>query len=165
MFVIGAVVLLAAVNIFFGLKSIIRISSNPSSDSKEIKYDSGAEKNQPELNRVSDSSDVVNIPAANNNTLNYSASWDGIEIAIDSIKREKAQTTLNVVMNNHRYNLGEFDVKKFSSWDGKSPVSYTILGNQVGGHHITANLVFPGEPKGKLVIGLNQDILFTFDIS
>ncbi|MBI4992685.1 MAG: hypothetical protein HZC26_00915 [Candidatus Magasanikbacteria bacterium] len=89
---------------------------------------------------------------------------EGIQVAVESIERAGGQTVIKLVMDNHVYSLGEFAVKNFSSLNGVRPSDYKIEGDQVGGHHLEADLIFSGELSGKLVVGLKDDLQFEFDI-
>ena len=89
---------------------------------------------------------------------------EGVLITVDNIERVGGRTIVKLTMDNHVYDLGEFDVKNFSRLNGVKSSDYKILGNQVGGHHLEAELVFSGELFGKLVVGMKDDLRFEFDI-
>jgi len=89
---------------------------------------------------------------------------DGIQITIDSVERAGGQTVVKLTMDNHVYDLREFDVKNLSGFGGVKPSDYKIADNQVGSHHLEASLIFSGELSGRLVVGLKDDLLFEFDI-
>ncbi|MBI4427286.1 MAG: hypothetical protein HY569_02290 [Candidatus Magasanikbacteria bacterium] len=99
---------------------------------------------------------------------------DGIQVAVEEVKRENNRTIIKLAMDNHVYNLADFAVKDFSSLNGVQPDGYNIEGDQVGGpaspvaqqggHHLEVSLVFPGELYGRLLVGLKSDLQFEFDI-
>ena len=89
---------------------------------------------------------------------------EGVEVAVESVERVGGQTVIKLVMDNHVYDLGEFDIKNLSNLNGVKSSDYKILGNQVGGHHLEAELVFSGELFGKLVVGMKDDLRFEIDI-
>ncbi len=89
---------------------------------------------------------------------------DGVTVEIQNIQKANDQTTLTVVMTNHTYNLADMDVDGLSSFNGIKPTSYTIQKTLMGGHHVTADLAFQGEQSGKLTIGLNDELIFNFNI-
>lgn len=88
----------------------------------------------------------------------------GIEVAVESVERSADQTVVRLAMNNHAYDLNEFNIKGFSSLNGVPASDYKILGDQVGGHHLEADLIFPGELSGKLIVGMKEDLSFEFDL-
>lgn len=100
------------------------------------------------------------------------AEKEGIQVTVEEVKRENNQTVVKLTMDNHVYNLSEFDIKNFSSLNGVKPSAYQILGDQVGGpaspsqggHHLEASLIFPGELDGKLIVGFKDDLKFEFDL-
>lgn len=92
------------------------------------------------------------------------AEKEGIQVTVDEVKRENNQTIIKLTMDNHVYNLGEFDLKNLSSLNGIKPSAYQILGDQSGGHHLEADIVFPGELSGKLMVGMKDDLVFEFNL-
>ena len=107
----------------------------------------------------------LNLPKQNSQPTNQLTSEkDGIQMTIDSVERVSGQTVVKLTMDNHVYDLGEFNVKSLSSLNNVKPSDYKIAGNQVGGHHLEASLVFLGDLRGELVVGLKDDLRFEFDI-
>lgn len=88
----------------------------------------------------------------------------GIQVTVESVERVGGQTIVRLAMDNHAYDLNEFDVKGVSSLDGVSASDYGVLGDQIGGHHLEADLIFPGELFGRLVVGMKEGLLFEFDL-
>jgi len=107
-------------------------------------------------------SQTVPAPQENEAVKRMEKTIQGIDIAVQNVEREDAITAITLLMNNHVYNLEDFEVKNFSSLDGKAPKEYSVLSSGMGGHHITAKLIFPGDLYGKLVVGLSDSMLVDF---
>lgn len=89
---------------------------------------------------------------------------DGIDLEISNIETINGQTIMNLDLSNHAYDISQMDIKNLSSLNGKQAITYTIENTKMGGHHIEAQIVFTGEAKGVLIIGLNEDIIFNYNL-
>jgi rhodanese-related sulfurtransferase len=75
---------------------------------------------------------------------------------------KKSETTsILLVMNNHRENLGAYDFQQQIILDGVSPEKWEELVNGMGGHHISGLLTFPkiNAPKTLTITGLPVGIV------
>lgn len=107
----------------------------------------------------------LNFPEQNSKpTVLLTDEKEGIQVTVEEVERANNETVVMLVMDNHVYDLGRFDLKILSSLNGVRPNDYQILGDQVGGHHLEASLFFPGELWGKLIIGMKDDLQFEFDL-
>ncbi len=93
-----------------------------------------------------------------------SKTQDGIEVVVENILRQDNKTIIELTLNNHQYDLSEMDIKKFSSFNSSKPTDYAVKSLGMGGHHVEAEIVFDGELFGDLVIGLNENLEFSFII-
>ncbi|MEK9183307.1 MAG: DUF1573 domain-containing protein [Patescibacteria group bacterium] len=107
--------------------------------------------------------EVSAVPPAATGAEVLSASQNGVEIAVQSVKRENGQTIVEFTADNHVFDLSTMDVKSQSTLTGKTPSNYSILENG-GGHHLRAALTFNGEFSGALIIGFNKDLIFNLAI-
>ncbi|MDP4007585.1 MAG: hypothetical protein Q8P68_00150 [Candidatus Peregrinibacteria bacterium] len=89
---------------------------------------------------------------------------EGVETTITNIRTDGTNMALDVTFSNHVYDITSMDVIGLSSLNGVSPTDYIIGDTQMGGHHVEAEIRFPAEAKGKLVLGLNEEITFTFEL-
>src|SRR3989338_6141302 len=81
-----------------------------------------------------------------------SASQKGVDLTINGVKRENNQTIIELALNNHAYDLSKLEVKSQSSLAGVSPNDYKIINSASGGHHVLAQIIFPGVLTGLLII-------------
>ena len=105
-----------------------------------------------------------NLIAPSSAARTLSVSQKGVDLTINNIKRENNQTILELAFNNHAYDLSQLDVKNQSTLAGISPSDYKIINSAVGGHHVLAQLIFPGALTGPLVIKLGNLLTFNFNI-
>lgn len=101
------------------------------------------------------------IAAANAEIL--SGSLNGVEIAVQNVKRENNKTVVEFTADNHVFDLSTMDVKSQSRLATVAPNNYSILENG-GGHHLRAALTFNGNLSGTLIIGFNKDLIFNLTI-
>jgi len=92
-----------------------------------------------------------------------SQSKDGIEIAIDKIEQSEETTKITLALNNHRYDLAEPSIYEQATLNDQPALEYTMLSDAVGGHHVEAEVVFPRNKTGVLVIAPTPSAVFTFD--
>ncbi len=93
-----------------------------------------------------------------------SDSKDGVDLAIDNIKRENNQTIIDLTLNNHVYDLSKMEAKDSSTLAGVKPSDYKIINSARGGHHIQSQIIFNGSLSGQLIIKLNDSLVFNFNI-
>ena len=125
----------------------------------------GSLPDEPEPHAGGPESFSLNLPEQNSKPADLlTAEKEGIQVVVEEVKRENGQAIIKLVMDNHLYDLGEFAVKELSSLDGVKASDYQISGDQVGGHHLEASLIFPGELFGQLFVGLKDDLRFEFEI-
>ncbi|OGY49554.1 MAG: hypothetical protein A3B89_01740 [Candidatus Buchananbacteria bacterium RIFCSPHIGHO2_02_FULL_40_13] len=93
-----------------------------------------------------------------------SASQKGVDLTINRVKRENDQTVIELALNNHVYDLSKLEVKSQSSLAGINPSGYRIINSASGGHHLEAQMVFPGNLSGALVIKFGDLLVFNFNI-
>src|SRR3989344_2069656 len=121
----------------------------------------------------------VGSPLIPNNVLNSSQSQkisftpltdfqQGVEITVENAEKKQGQTIIELALNNHLYDLSNFDLKNSSTLAGKKPSQYVILDPVSGGHHLSAELSFADELSGPLTIILNisanEALTFNFNI-
>ncbi|MEK7189527.1 MAG: DUF1573 domain-containing protein [Patescibacteria group bacterium] len=92
-----------------------------------------------------------------------SASQNGVEIAIQNIKRENNKTIVEFTADNHVFDLSTMDVKAQSKLAGVAASGYSIIENG-GGHHLRAALTFDGNLSGTLTMRFNKDLIFNLNI-
>ncbi|OGY47359.1 MAG: hypothetical protein A3J65_00510 [Candidatus Buchananbacteria bacterium RIFCSPHIGHO2_02_FULL_45_11b] len=93
-----------------------------------------------------------------------SESQDGVEATIENIAKENGKTVVELALSNHVYDLSAMDVKNGSSFSGIKPSEYNIISSAAGGHHVQAEMIFEKEIFGSLTIGLNDSLVFNFNI-
>lgn len=91
-------------------------------------------------------------------------SQDGIDVSIDDITRTETETIVLISMSNHALDLADPSVQTRSSFNDIAPAKYTVLSEFMGGHHVEAELTFPGNLEGKLIIGATEKNSFEFDV-
>ena len=91
-------------------------------------------------------------------------SQDGIDITINSIEKKDGKTVINLLLNNHVYDLSKMDAKFGSSLAGVKSNDYKIIDSATGGHHVQSQLIFDGDLSGPLTIKLNDSLIFNFTI-
>lgn len=91
-------------------------------------------------------------------------SRDGIDVTVENVKKENGKTIIELTLSNHRYNLLVFDPKSWSNFSGVKPSEYIITSSEMGGHHIQAEIIFGEELFGPLTIGLDDFLVFNFNI-
>lgn len=89
---------------------------------------------------------------------------DGIEATISNVRTDGTNTALDITFSNHVYDITSMDVVGLSSLNGVAPTDYIIGDTKMGGHHVEAEMRFPTEAKGTLILGLNEEIIFTFKL-
>jgi len=110
-----------------------------------------------------------NFPSGNSfisqpGSVALSASQKGVDLTISGVKRENNQTIIELSLNNHVYDLSQLEVKSQSRLAGVSPSDYRIINSASGGHHVEAQMVFPGNLTGALVIKFGDLLTFNFNI-
>lgn len=121
--------------------------------------------NQQVYNISSEVNSSLNKPTSNQTASTLlSDSKNGVDLAIDNIKKENNQTIINLSINNHVYDLSQFDASKNSSLAGIKPSSYKIINSASGGHHVQSQIIFTGNLSGLLIIKLNDSLVFNFTI-
>lgn len=93
-----------------------------------------------------------------------SDSQDGVDVTVEDVKKENGKTIVKLTLSNHRYDLSVMDAKSKSNFSGVKPVEYIIKSSAMGGHHIQAEMVFDGEVSGLLVVGLDESLVFNFNL-
>ncbi len=88
---------------------------------------------------------------------------NGISIAVEKITQGAETTTLALTLNNHRFNLAEDRIYDEATLNGKKSLSHAIPGNETGGHHVEAEVVFPKAESGALVITPAENTTIIFD--
>jgi len=91
-------------------------------------------------------------------------SIDGVDIAVEDVIRGDNMTIIELSYNNHQYDLSAMDAKNGSSLSGIRPYGYDVLDSAMGGHHAQATMTFEGDLYGELVVGLNEFLIFKFNI-
>lgn len=89
---------------------------------------------------------------------------NGITVTVENVRKTDGQTSIALTIDNHLYDVSQMDVAGLSSLNGEKSVDYQVLEITMGGHHVKADIVFPGEASGNLVIGLKPDLSFDFQI-
>lgn len=87
---------------------------------------------------------------------------DGITIEVQAIQQSDTETVLTLSLNNHKFNLSEDSIYDNATLNGKRSLSHTIPSDQVGGHHVTVEVVFPKTTTGELIIAPNDNNIFVF---
>lgn len=115
--------------------------------------------------QVADNSNVANnIESGKVSFKTLTASFGGVDVSIENIIRKDNKTVVELSYNNHQYDLSAMDAKSGSNFAGVKPSIYEVLDSTMGGHHAQATAVFDGDLYGELVIGLNESLIFKFNI-
>lgn len=93
-----------------------------------------------------------------------SDSKNGVEVVINSVKRESGKTVISVTIDNHYLDVSGDEPKKLSSLNGSRPADYIVQNAQSGGHHAEGVMVFDGDLAGEFIFGLKEDLTFKFNI-
>ncbi len=88
----------------------------------------------------------------------------GVDVSVDTIKRENNQTILTIGINNHVEDYSQVDLQKRSELAGIKPTKYTVDTSASGGHHVSGELVFTGNLPGLLTIRLTDDLVFNINV-
>jgi len=120
----------------------------------------------------------VKPPLISNDVLNSSQSpkisftpltdfQQGVEITVENVEKKQGQTIIELALNNHIYDLSQFDLKNSSTLAGKEPSQYTISNPVSGGHHLSAELIFTEELSGllKIILNISVDEVLTFNFN
>lgn len=107
-------------------------------------------------------------------TLNYESieveqkeltdSKDGVTVTVTDVKIQNGKTIAMITLNNHVYDISSMDVENLSSFSDMKPSNYKILSKKMGGHHVESEMTFDEELSGELIIGLNDDLVFNFNV-
>jgi len=79
-----------------------------------------------------------------------------IDVEIDKVVRDNQVTEVYLTLNNHAVDLTTLDPLPFTTLNGKSPTSYEIENEAMGGHHVQSKLVFEGQLSGNLIFGVSE---------
>ena len=93
-----------------------------------------------------------------------SDSQDGIDVTVEDVIKTADQTVIKLSINNHRYDLAGFDIENRSNFSGVKPIGYMVDNSATGGHHIQVKMTFDQKLSGLLVVGLDDSLIFNFDI-
>lgn len=91
-------------------------------------------------------------------------SQGGVDVSVDEVKRENNQTVLTIGINNHVEDYSQVDLKERSELAGVKPTKYVVDTTASGGHHVSAEMVFPGSLSGLLTIRLTDDLVFNINM-
>ncbi|GMU25705.1 hypothetical protein KJZ71_04790 [Patescibacteria group bacterium] len=91
-------------------------------------------------------------------------SQNGIDVSIDQVERADGVTRVIFYADNHRYDLSTLDARPYSLLADQQPIGYALEDGGAGGHHIRGILTFAGDLRGRLRIGLSEDLIFSFRI-
>lgn len=99
---------------------------------------------------------------------------DGVSIVISEYTVTNVEysgpstSSFILTLNNHSYDLSTMDIGGLSHLNDVPASAYELIDNQIGGHHIEARITFPTGGKavgrGKLHIGLNEELYFDFTL-
>lgn len=99
---------------------------------------------------------------------------DGVSIVISEYTVTNVEypgpstSSFILTLNNHSYDLSTMDIGGLSHLNDVPASAYELIDSQIGGHHAKARITFPTEGKavgrGKLHIGLNEELYFDFTL-
>lgn len=92
------------------------------------------------------------------------ASSDGIDVIVEDIQRAGGKTLVTLAMSNHQYDLSDPSIGERSSLAGINPIKFDVIENNIGGHHVTAEMWFDGELYGQLVVSPTEETVLNFGI-
>jgi hypothetical protein len=118
--------------------------------------------NKPSVQPARTTNEVAAATAPKAPDQNLSQEQNGIEITIEQIEQQDERTVLTVGLSNHQYDLGQDSIYDNAKLNGQTSKSHTFLSNNVGGHHVQAQIVFDKTTSGSFEITPVDGTTFTF---
>ena len=88
---------------------------------------------------------------------------NGINLSIEDIIQSDDETTIKLSMSNHQYDLSEEQIFKDARLNEMPMKAFKILKNNMGGHHVEAEIAFAKTEEGVFRITPAPEAEFIFD--